>query len=112
MEIFLVVIGVFFLGVCFGWYAHAKAMYAKIITDPDSMISLLQKLKDVNDEVDESTDKSVKVENHEGRVFLFDHDNTFLAQGTSVTDALDAAEKRFPNRKFYYRLNLPNESNQ
>lgn len=118
MEMFLVVIGVFFLGVFLGWYAHAKAMFVKMVTDPDSIIALLQKLKDMPDDSTEPTQKTVKIEKdyriewHHDVCYLYDSKDNFLAQGETIIEAMDRAERRFPGMKLDFRVTLPNESAQ
>lgn len=37
--------------------------------------------------------------------YLYDHNDQFLAQGASATEAIRAAELRFPGMKFAVRLN-------
>jgi len=103
------------IGFIWGIWRATQSFIQRIIEQPDEIQEIMQRVQNLKSEEIETTvdDKSdVKIEEHHGVYYLYDKNDKFLAQGTSITDALDTAEKRFPDRKFYYRLNLSNESNQ
>jgi hypothetical protein len=109
------------IGFIWGIWRATQSFIQRIIEQPEEIREIMQRVekisqdekKEVSKNTSDDRDKSdVKIEEHKGVVYLYDKNDTFLAQGSNITDALDAAEKRFPGRKFYYRLNLPNESNQ
>lgn len=50
--------------------------------------------------------EELEVERHGGQIYLFNKaDREFLAQGSTLQEALDRIEKRFPGRKFQGHLN-------
>jgi hypothetical protein len=92
---------VFVVGVVVGWLWHAKLVFRKIAEDPDRMIRMLQAVKTIN--LDNSDDEpfELKVERHDNAIYLFRNDtNEFLAQGTTLQEALDLVNKRFPDMNF------------
>jgi len=119
MEMFLtgLLLGIA-LGFVWGVWRATQGFIQRIIEQPEEIREIMARVQKISKEESEdiktttNTQSDVKIEEHQGVVYLYDNNNEFLAQGPSVTDALSAAEKRFPNRKFYYRLNLPKESNQ
>lgn len=100
----LFLIFVFGAGFIIGWFRANKSMLDKLLSDPDSMISLLKKYKEVKDEVEESDGNVREIEVHKEseQFYLFAKDNgQFLGQGTSIEEALDAVRKRFPGQNFH-----------
>lgn len=115
MDIFLLLIVFFLFGIFIGWTSHARAMMVKMTANPDEIIDLLKRLKQVQNEITEEEDgikSDVRFEQHQGVYYLYDSNDKFLAQGASVTEAMTNAEKRFPGLKLNFRLNLPDQSNQ
>jgi hypothetical protein len=106
------------IGFIWGVWRATQGFIQRIIEKPEEIREIMSRVQKISKEESEDAKtitnvrSDVKIEEHQGVVYLYDNNDEFLAQGTSVTDALDAAEKRFPNRKFYYRLDLPKESNQ
>jgi hypothetical protein len=92
---------VFVVGVVVGWLWHAKLVFRKIAEDPDRMIRMLQAVKIIK--LDNSDDQpfELKVERHNDAIYLFRNDtNEFLAQGTTLQEALELVNKRFPDMNF------------
>jgi hypothetical protein len=111
MELLFILV----IGIAIGWYWHAWSMVQRMINNPDAFIDAAKKVKkiddDLKDHLEELKPKSVRTEFLQGQCYLYE-DETFLAQGETVSEALSNAEKRFPNRKFTFRVIIPNESSQ
>jgi type II secretory pathway component PulF len=94
----------FFVGLICGWFWHAKTMFKRILQNPQEMITLLEKYKvevDKDQKENKGSTRPVKVERHGEQIYLFAEDtNEFLAQGTTIQEALAVIEKRFPNETF------------
>jgi hypothetical protein len=89
----------FFFGVLCGWFWHARTMLKRILQNPQEMISLLEKYK-VETLISDSI-RPVKVEKHGEQFYLYADDNgEFLAQGSSMEEALETIAKRFPDQNF------------
>jgi MFS superfamily sulfate permease-like transporter len=115
----------FFLGILFGiaigffwgvWRA-TQSFIQRIVDKPEEIREIMSRVQQLSKEdniTTPSTDtpNDIKIEHHQGVVYLYDNNNEFLAQGNSISDALTVAKQRFPDRKFAYRVNLPEESNQ
>ena len=106
------------IGFFWGVWRATQSFIQRIVDKPEEIQEIMSQVQQLSKEEDNTTtpltdtSNDIKIEHHQGTVYLYDNNNEFLAQGTDVTTALDAAKKRFPNRKFAYRLNLPEESNQ
>ena len=97
-----------------GWRVRTAIMMYHLGEDPDKMIDILKKIKEINAkdaaketsaEVKETGD--VKIEHHHGHVYLFETStDRFLAQGESVADAIKLMDKRFPGR-FELKVVIP-----
>ena len=100
MELFI-----FILGLVVGWHMSAWRITKRVLSDPDSMIRMLEKYKKakIDAEKEEQSDgvREMKVERHGDMLYLFAKDNDeFLAQGTTLQEAISEVEKRFPNQTF------------
>jgi hypothetical protein len=106
------------IGFIWGVWRATQGFIQRIIDKPEEIREIMSRVQRISKEESEdakTTDQAqsdIKIEEHQGVVYLYDTNNEFLAQGADVATALAAAERRFPDRKFSYRLNLPNESNQ
>jgi hypothetical protein len=82
------------------WFANYR-LIARLLSNPDGVIKLLEKYKR-EDSAGESTDfNPLRVERHADVIYLFnDKTNEFLAQGTTLQEALDLVNKRFPDMNF------------
>lgn len=107
MESFFDAIFFFFIpGVVIGWLLNARAVARKILHDPDKMIRVIENYKDSVSKLEElqkahKDTPRLKVERHGDVIYLFREDtNEFLAQGTTLQEALDSVGKRFPNINF------------
>jgi hypothetical protein len=99
----IVILFVFIFGFVFGWLRASKSILDKILGDPDSMMNLLKKYKDAKDDEvgDNVSVRELRVEKHGEQLYLFDKDsNEFLAQGSTLQEAIANVEKRFPDQTF------------
>jgi len=113
METFLLLIVFFLFGIFIGWTSHARAMMVKMTADPNAIIDLLKRLKEVQTEIDEvDQEQEYRTEWHNDVCYLYDSKDNFLAQGSTIIEAMDRAEKRFPDLKLNFRVNIPEQSNQ
>ena len=113
MDILFLLLAIF-IGYVIGWHHHAFTTIRRMIENPEIYAELLSKLKEVDTEmpVEEKVESQIRTEFLQGQCYIYDGE-TFLAQGATVSEALDNAEKRFPGQyKFTLRLTLPKESNQ
>lgn len=94
-----------------GWRVRTAIMMYHLGEDPDRMISILNKIKEINAKDKDGTEvkaaSDVKIEHHHGHVYLFERDtDRFLAQGETVADAIKLMDKRFPGR-FELKVVIP-----
>lgn len=84
-------------------YAQLKFLH-KISTDPDSMIKLLQQVKQINDDdVVIAGAIEVKTELVNNSVYAYNKTTgEFLAQAADLHQVMTLAAKRFPGKKFWH----------
>ncbi len=118
MDFILGLISGIAIGFFWGVWRATQSFIERIVDRPEEIREIMQRVEKISKEQQPDPNKiteqtaDVKIEKHDGVVYLYDRDDTFLAQGPDVATALTAAERRFPDRKFYYRLNDTNESSQ
>lgn len=108
MELLLLIF-VFIFGVVVGYVRASKKMLDKLLSDPDSMISLLKKYKEAKDDFEAEekgtnakVGRELEVHKEHESFYLFAKDNgQFLGQGKTIEEALDAVRKRFPKQDFH-----------
>jgi hypothetical protein len=105
MDEIISILLIFVSGFIVGWFFHDRSMLTLITQDPDKIISLLEKYKIAKAEMDQSestlTATEVRVEKIGSMFYLYStNNNEFLAQGTSIEDALEAIKKRYPDQNF------------
>lgn len=117
------IIGLFIgvsLGFFWGVWRATQSFIERIIERPEEIREIMSRVEKIHQESDQeieqaaksATTNEVRAEFHQGVCYLYDHNDQFLAQGATASDAMDAAKKRFPDMKFYYRLNESKESSQ
>jgi len=90
-----------------GWHARGIMIMAAIARDPDNAIKILEKIKEINAEelpsdLDRTNVTLVKSEMVNGQWYVYtEHGHEFLAQGSSLEQALKIASQRFPERSFW-----------
>ncbi len=101
------------IGFLWGIWRATQSFIERIIERPEEIQEIMDRVKkasaEVRIEIAQESGKlpanDVKAEFHNGVCYLYDHNDKFLAQGSTVSDAMDAAKKRFPGVDFNYRLN-------
>jgi hypothetical protein len=86
-----------------GWHLRGIIMITRISQDPDRMLEVIQEIKRIRDQPEATKDASrqIKIERHGTQLYLFAKDNDeFLGQGSTLQEALDHIDKRFPGNTF------------
>lgn len=104
----LIVLGLTFaLGYFVGWMNHAKQLLQRLTDNPDEMIRILNEYKKETNKIKETVKedstpvREVEVEKINDMFYLYAKDNgQFLAQATTLDEALKIIEKRYPNQTF------------
>jgi hypothetical protein len=97
IEVLLLWGGGFMLGY---WFANYR-LIARLLSNPDGVIKLLEKYKREDSMADEADPKPIRVERHANVLYVFNAEtNEFLAQGTTLQEALETVKKRFPDTNF------------
>lgn len=120
MEFILGLITGLVVGFIWGVWRATQSFIERIIERPEEIQEIMNRVKTASQEVrtemaqesGELPSNEIKAEFHDGVCYLYDHNDKFLAQGPTVTDAIDLAKKRFPGMKFNYRLNESKVSSQ
>lgn len=115
MEFFIGLLTGIAIGFFWGVWRATQGFIQRIIENPDEIRELMDKVdRTVKEEVSkkQSKEEVYRTEWHNDVCYLYDSKDNFLAQGSSITEAMDRAEKRFPGLKLTFRLNEPKESNQ
>jgi hypothetical protein len=92
-----------------GWFARGIVIISNLARDPDHIIKMLEQIKKINQEEElgnNTADGGVEVEPEQvGNVWYAYEKDTgqFLAQGTSLEDAIKSACDRFPEKTFWYK---------
>jgi hypothetical protein len=96
-------------GFVIGWWVHRIAVLNRILKNPDELIKMLQKYKTAKLEAENIADdvhRNIRIEKHGDQLYLFAEDtNEFLAQASTLQDALALVETRFPTQSFKGHLN-------
>lgn len=100
MELFI-----FVLGMWAGWNLNAWRIMRRLTDKPDEMIKVLERVKQLRKEIDSelppTQSREMRVERHGEQLYLFAKDNNeFLAQGSTLQEAISNVEKRFPDQTF------------
>lgn len=90
-----------------GWYARGATLLARFANDPEHFINILKQIKNINDQEDLEAHETangteLRIERHGEVLYAFTKStNEFIAQGPTLPDLLDEAQKRFPGKKFF-----------
>lgn len=115
MEFLVGIIMGIAIGFLWGVWRATQSFIERIIERPEEIRELMDR---VNQTVKEDTatsqpqEQEYRTEWHNNVCYLYDSKDNFLAQGSTIVEAMDRAEKRFPGMKLAFRLNEPNKSNQ
>lgn len=104
------------IGFMLGWWIRGILILNKMLRDPDSMINLLTKYKEVKDSVDDdpikSTETLLNVERVSNVYYAYSSTGEFLAQGSDFRTMFQTIKDRFPNRSFRIGKYQPNLSEE
>lgn len=108
------------IGFLWGVWRATQGFIERMMENPDEIKDLLKRVEKINNDTDKELKKinrdgqnqDVKAEFHDGVCYLYDQDDQFLAQGNTIIEAIDRAEKRFPDLKLNFRVNDSKESAQ
>jgi len=113
MPYFCVAYGAFYIGKHWALFQFSQ----NLSKDPDRMIDILKKIKDINQEV-ETNDmpedaNPMEVERVGNMLYAYDkHSNQFLAQAEDLNSLLEAVHKRFPSKKFFGTIDKDNPAKE
>ena len=112
------IIGLFVgIGIGFFWgvWRATQSFIERIMEKPEEIREIMHRVQRINEDyereisrIDSTSEQelnTVRAEFIDDVCYLYDANDRFLAQGASTTDAITAAEKRFPGMKFHVRLN-------
>jgi hypothetical protein len=104
-DLFLILL-VFWAGYVWGKHVTVMRMLDNIINNPDNLARAIKDIKAIQEDKEDSQEEGqLVVERHDDQIYLYDKENhEFLAQGSSLQEALDHVDKRFPNRKYQGHL--------
>lgn len=108
------------IGFIWGIWRATQTFIERIMERPEEIRELLAQVErahvevraEMAEEARARVTEEVRAEFHNDHCYLYDHNDQFLAQGPTVNDAIQAAERRFPDMKFSFRLNEAKESAQ
>ncbi len=95
------------LGFWAGWISRGVTFLSRLGNDPDHFIKLLQEIKNINKKEESETNEQkngteLQIERHGDELYAFIKDtDQFVAQGKSLPELLEQAQKRFPGKKFF-----------
>jgi hypothetical protein len=96
-----------------GWHARGIVILANLSHDPDKMIGILTQIKQINLEDDlDSDDTELRVERVNNMLYAYTNAGQFIAQGPSLTELLESAHKRFPDKKFFGKIASDNTAKE
>lgn len=107
------------IGFLWGVWRATQSFIERIVNSPEEIKELMTKVQNLEKEAQTEIQKTsvvkaekdnIKLEIHEGICYLYDQNDKFLAQGSTVSEAMDNAERRFPNLKLNFRLNVPEQN--
>lgn len=111
---FLIYIVVAVVAFWLGWHARGIIFLANISENPERVIAMLERIKQLNADEDQSPAMDsieVRIEQVGKMVYAYAKDtDNFLGQGSTLEEALSAAADRFPDKKFW--CDKPNNFSQ
>jgi len=113
---FITILVIAVIAMWIGWHLRGIVILANLAEDPDRVISMLEKIKKINEEEQQEfkgkiSGIEIKPEQVGNMWYAYAADsNQYLGQGSTLEDALKMVADRFPNKKFWCKQ--PNEFNQ
>lgn len=106
------------IGFLWGVWRATQSFIERIIERPEEIREIMDRVnRAVQQEQTENTEQeqlneAYTTEWHDDVCYLYDSRGNFMAQGSTVIEAMSKAEQRFPGMKLDFRLNESNKSNQ
>ena len=107
----LIIALVFWAGVNWGKKITILRIARNIANDPDNLVNVIRQIKSsqleelAQEDTEQKEPGDLIVERHENQIYLYDRkDNEFLAQGSTLEEALDRVAARYPSRKYVGHL--------
>jgi hypothetical protein len=101
--IYAVVVGFAFW---LGWHVRAIVIMANLATDPDKVIKMLEKIKEINEQEEIGLpDDAIEVKTEQVNDLVFAYNKTtgeFLAQAQNLHQVMILAASRYPGKKFWH----------
>ena len=114
ISVFLIAIVAFFIG----YSARGIALIAKMGSNPQHFINILEKIKAINEQAEkEETAKATGTElviervNETLYAYVKDTDQ-FIAQGPNLQELLEIAHSRFPGKVFFGNIPADNPAKE
>ena len=98
--------------------SHWKAyqIMQNLISRPDDMITLITRLKEINQETDASIPEDahpMQLERVGDQLYAYDkHSGEFLGQAASLDNLIESIDQRFPNKKFFGTISADNPAKE
>ena len=110
MELIMLVV-VALIGFMAGWHLKGIITLYRLSENPEAMIKILEKIKELNEaKTDEELAEvmarnegtELAIERVGDRLYAYAKEtNQFIAQGSDLKDLLETAHKRFPGKVFF-----------
>lgn len=104
MDWFIISVCILVVGFYVGWIARGVVIMSNLADNPERMIDLLTKIKEINEQeaiTGQAGTEAIKVERQGTMIYLYtEAKDEFIAQGASLQEALAQAARRFPDRTF------------
>ena len=117
LDIFIIGMVLAAIGFWLGWHARGITMLALFSENPQKIIDILEKIKQINQEenlhakVVKAIGVEVEPELVNGQWYAYTKDQgQFVGQGATIEEALEQAKTRFPGKSFW--CNRPQEPSQ
>jgi hypothetical protein len=104
MVLLLLLAAFFACGYLYGQYVLTQRMTQRLSNDPDSIINMIMKIKEKNEELEKVGEPvEVVIEESNNSYFVYNKEtHLFLGQGPTVDDAMKIVTERFPSSVFVY----------
>jgi len=89
-----------------GWHIRAIVIMANLATNPDHIIKMLEKIKEINAQEELGVpEDAIEVETEQVNDLVYAYNKVtgeFLAQAQNVHQVMIEAAKRYPGKKFWH----------
>lgn len=120
MELILIIVAV--VAFVLGWNLRGVIIMARLASNPEAMMEVLRKIKEINDaqsqeELDAVVNRNeateLAIERVNNYLYAYTKDtNQFIAQGPDLKALLEEAHKRFPNKVFFGEIAKDNPAKE